>query len=47
MLPPEIKFLINEAKIADQKALEAIERYNDLRNTADHSVAEFNTQYGN
>ncbi len=47
LLPSEIKALINEAKIADQNALEAIDSYNELRKVADQSVAEFNTQYGN
>ena len=38
---PELSHLINEAKISDQKAKFALEKYNDLRKVADKAVEKY------
>ena len=38
---PELSQLINEAKISDQKAKVAQEKYNDLRKVADTAVEKY------
>ncbi len=44
-IAPELSHLINEAKTSDQKAKDAVEKYNDLRRAADTAVKEFNTRF--
>ena len=41
----ELSELINEAKILDQKAQNALEKYNNLRRSANSAVEDFNTRF--
>ena len=42
---PELSQLINEAKISDQKARVAQEKYNDLRKVADTAVEKYTAKF--
>jgi MoxR-like ATPase len=42
---PELSQLINEAKISDQKAKVAQEKYNDLRKLAETAVEKYNAKF--
>ncbi|MGB8100698.1 MAG: hypothetical protein WCE96_03365, partial [Nitrososphaeraceae archaeon] len=45
ILSPELTQLINEAKISDQKAQIALEKYDNLRKAANTAVEDFNTKF--
>ena len=45
ILSPELTQLINEAKITDQTAQIALEKYDNLRRTANTAVEDFNTKF--
>ena len=45
-IAPELSHLINEAKTSDQKAKDAVKKYNNLRRAADTAVEEFMTKFG-
>lgn len=41
----EVKYLINEANAANEKAREAMEKYEELHQVADNAVKDFNSKY--
>ena len=41
----DLSKLINEAKISDQTAQKALEKYNNLRRAANSAVEDFNTRF--
>ena len=45
VVSPELGQLINEAKISDQTAQNALEKYNNLRRAANSAVEDFNTRF--